>query len=117
MAWSSCLPCPRCWPGWPPWPHGSAAGPLPAPRIPRPAGWEIRFELPAPGRCTVVGMSTIELFTIGQLSRRTGVPARTIRFWSDQGLVPPTARSAAGYRLYDAEAVARLDLIQTLREL
>jgi DNA-binding transcriptional MerR regulator len=62
-------------------------------------------------------MSTAELFTIGQLSRRTGVPARTIRFWSDQGLVPPTARSAAGYRLYDAEAVARLDLIQTLREL
>jgi DNA-binding transcriptional MerR regulator len=62
-------------------------------------------------------MSTVELFTIGQLSRRTGVPARTIRFWSDQGLLPPTARSAAGYRLYDAEAVARLDLIQTLREL
>jgi DNA-binding transcriptional MerR regulator len=62
-------------------------------------------------------MSTAELFTVGQLARRTGVPARTIRFWSDQGLVPPAARSAAGYRLYDAEAVARLDLVQTLREL
>ena len=34
-------------------------------------------------------MSTAELFTVGQLARRTGVPARTIRFWSDQGLVPP----------------------------
>jgi DNA-binding transcriptional MerR regulator len=62
-------------------------------------------------------MSTDELYTVGQLARRTGVPARTIRFWSDQDLVPPTARSAAGYRLYDAEAVARLDLVQTLREL
>jgi len=63
-------------------------------------------------------MSTgAELFTIGQLARRTGVPARTIRFWSDQGLVPPTGRSASGYRLYDAAAVARLDLVRTLREL
>ena len=61
--------------------------------------------------------TTAELFTIGQLARRTGVPARTIRFWSDAGLVPPTARSGSGYRLYDADAVARLDLVRTLREL
>jgi DNA-binding transcriptional MerR regulator len=63
-------------------------------------------------------MSTAgELFTIGQLATRTGVPARTIRFWSDAGLVPPASRSGSGYRLYDAEAVARLDLVRTLREL
>jgi len=55
--------------------------------------------------------------SIGQLARRTGVPARTIRFWSDAGLVPPAARSASGYRLYDAAAVARLDLVLALREL
>jgi DNA-binding transcriptional MerR regulator len=58
-----------------------------------------------------------EFFTIGRLARRTGVSARTIRFWSDAGLVPASARSAAGYRLYDAEAVARLDLVRTLRDL
>ena len=58
-----------------------------------------------------------ERFTIGQLARRTGVPTRTVRFWSDAGLVPPASRSATGYRLYDAAAVARLDLIRTLREL
>ena len=58
-----------------------------------------------------------EMFTIGQLARRTGVPARTIRFWSDAGLVPPAGRSASGYRLYDADAAARLDLVRTLREL
>ncbi|WP_055478227.1 MerR family transcriptional regulator [Sphaerimonospora mesophila] len=58
-----------------------------------------------------------EPLTIGQLARRTGVPVRTIRFWSDIGLIPPTERTAGGYRLYDAEAVARLDLIRTLREL
>ncbi len=61
--------------------------------------------------------ATAELCTIGQLARRTGVPARTIRFWSDAGLVPPAARSGSGYRLYDADAVARLDLVRTLREL
>ena len=58
-----------------------------------------------------------ELFTIGQLAMRTGVPARTIRFWSDAGLVPPAGRSASGYRLYDADAAARLELVMTLREL
>ncbi|NKY57638.1 MerR family transcriptional regulator [Nocardia flavorosea] len=57
------------------------------------------------------------LFTIGQLAQRTGLDARTIRFWSDTGLVPPTTRSPAGYRLYDTEAVARLELVHTLREL
>ena len=63
-------------------------------------------------------MSTdAELFTIGQLAARTGLTARTIRFWSDAGLVPPAGRSASGYRLYDAAAVARLDLVRTLREL
>ena len=63
-------------------------------------------------------MSTdAELFTIGQLAARTGLTSRTIRFWSDAGLVPPTGRSASGYRLYDAEAVARLELVRTLREL
>jgi len=63
-------------------------------------------------------MSTAgELFTIGQLATRTGVPTRTIRFWSDAGLVPPAARSGSGYRLYDADAAARLDLVRTLREL
>ncbi|SEG16779.1 DNA-binding transcriptional regulator, MerR family [Thermomonospora echinospora] len=63
-------------------------------------------------------MSTsAELFTIGQLADRCGVSARTVRFWSDAGLVPPAGRSAGGYRLYDAEAVARLDLVRSLREL
>ncbi|MFG1709641.1 MerR family transcriptional regulator [Nonomuraea sp. M3C6] len=58
-----------------------------------------------------------ELYTIGRLARRTGLSVHTIRFWSDSGLVPPTGRSAGGYRLYDATAVARFDLVRTLREL
>ncbi|GLZ09003.1 MerR family transcriptional regulator [Actinomadura sp. NBRC 104412] len=57
------------------------------------------------------------LYTIGELARRTGLPVRTIRFYSDAGLVPPTDRTHAGYRLYDLDAVARLDMVRTLREL
>ncbi|WP_406173620.1 MerR family transcriptional regulator [Streptomyces sp. NBC_00996] len=57
------------------------------------------------------------LFTIGELSRSTGLSVRTIRYWSDEGALPPVARSSGGYRLYDAASVARLELIRTLREL
>ncbi|MEU0135327.1 MerR family transcriptional regulator [Streptomyces sp. NPDC006296] len=57
------------------------------------------------------------LLTIGLLAHRTGLPVRTLRFWSDEGAVPPVARSAAGYRLYDAGSVARVELVRTLREL
>jgi DNA-binding transcriptional MerR regulator len=55
--------------------------------------------------------------TIGQLARRTGLDARTLRFWSDEGVVPPVTRSPSGYRLYDAGSVARVELVRTLREL
>lgn len=58
-----------------------------------------------------------ELLTIGQLSQRTGMPVRTIRYWSDIGALPPAGRSAGGYRLYDAQCAARLQLVRTLREL
>ncbi|WP_405566989.1 MerR family transcriptional regulator [Streptomyces sp. NBC_01167] len=57
------------------------------------------------------------LYSIGELARRTGATVKTIRFYSDCGLVPPTDRSPAGYRLYDNGAVARLDLVRTLRDL
>lgn len=62
-------------------------------------------------------MAEEPLLTIGQLARRTGVPVRTIRFWSDEGVLPETDRSSGNYRRYDGRAVARLDLVRTLREL
>ncbi|MFJ5925276.1 MerR family transcriptional regulator [Kitasatospora sp. NPDC092948] len=58
-----------------------------------------------------------ELVTIGELARRTGLTVKTIRFYADTGLVPSTDRSPAGYRRYGAQAVARLQLVRTLREL
>ncbi|MFY9863402.1 MAG: MerR family transcriptional regulator, partial [Trebonia sp.] len=54
------------------------------------------------------------LLRIGGLARRVGVPVRTIRFWSDSGLVPPASRTDGDRRLYDAACVARLELVTTL---
>ncbi|WP_067813873.1 MerR family transcriptional regulator [Nocardia inohanensis] len=57
------------------------------------------------------------LFTIGALAERTGLTVKTIRFYADKGIVPATTYSPGGYRLYDTEALARLELVRTLREL
>ncbi|MFB9679283.1 MerR family transcriptional regulator [Streptosporangium vulgare] len=57
------------------------------------------------------------LYSIGDLARRTGLTVKTVRFYSDRGIVPPTGRSPAGHRLYGIDAVARLDLVRTLRDL
>jgi DNA-binding transcriptional MerR regulator len=57
------------------------------------------------------------LYSIGDLARRTGLTVKTIRFYSDCGILPPTNRSPAGHRRYDIDAVTRLDLVRTLRDL
>lgn len=56
-------------------------------------------------------------YRIGELARLSGLSVKTIRFYSDRGLVPPAERTEAGYRVYDERALARLELIRALREL
>ncbi|MFC4312414.1 MerR family transcriptional regulator [Steroidobacter flavus] len=55
-------------------------------------------------------------YTIGELARISGVAVRRIRFYSDEGLLPPLSRSTGNYRIYSDADVARLQLIRTLRE-
>ena len=52
---------------------------------------------------------------IGEVARRTGLPVKTIRYYCDEGLLQPKARSAGGYRLFDAENLAELTIIRALR--
>ena len=54
--------------------------------------------------------------SIGQVSKRTGISVKTLRFWSDAGLVPPSDRTESGYRLYSEADLAKLDLVRTLRD-
>ncbi|MYX33878.1 MULTISPECIES: MerR family transcriptional regulator [unclassified Streptomyces] len=54
---------------------------------------------------------------IGELAGRAGVSVKTVRFYSDRGLLPESGRSAGGHRRYAPEALARLRLIRSLRAL
>jgi DNA-binding transcriptional MerR regulator len=54
---------------------------------------------------------------IGELARRSGLSVKTIRYYSDVGLVPEATRDPSGYRRYDGQALVRLEFVRTLREL
>ncbi|WP_433201708.1 TIGR03086 family metal-binding protein [Dactylosporangium sp. CS-047395] len=58
-----------------------------------------------------------ELLSIGALARRTGLPVKLVRHWSDLGIVPAAGRTGAGYRRFEPRAVARLEFARTLRQL
>jgi DNA-binding transcriptional MerR regulator len=50
--------------------------------------------------------------TVSALAGQAGLSADTVRYYERVGLLPEPARSAAGYRLYDQDAVGRLRLIR-----
>ena len=54
---------------------------------------------------------------IGELARRTGCPAQTIRYYERAELLPPPLRSEGNYRLYGEAHVERLDFIRRCRSL
>jgi DNA-binding transcriptional MerR regulator len=54
-----------------------------------------------------------QMMTIGELARAGGVATPTLRYYEQEGLLTPTARSPAGYRLYDAGAVEQLRFIRS----
>ena len=56
-------------------------------------------------------------FTVGQLARATGVPAKTIRYYEQVGVLPVPRRSDAGYRHYSRHDVHRLLFIRRARAL
>ncbi|MEU8267605.1 MerR family transcriptional regulator [Sphaerisporangium sp. NPDC049002] len=56
-------------------------------------------------------------YTIGQLSKLSGLPVKTIRFYSDVGVLPERSRTPAGYRMYGESDLARLELVRALRDI
>lgn len=52
---------------------------------------------------------------IGRLSQLTGVSSETIRYYEKEKLMPPAARSANNYRIYDQIHVERLTFIKNCR--
>ncbi|KQU74742.1 MerR family transcriptional regulator [Aminobacter sp. DSM 101952] len=56
------------------------------------------------------------IYTIGELSKLSGITVRKLRFYSDRGLLPPTIRAESGYRMYSGADLERLGLILALRD-
>jgi DNA-binding transcriptional MerR regulator len=54
---------------------------------------------------------------IGELAATAGVSAKTIRYYEAIGLLPPPARTLAGYRTYGPADRERLHFIRTARDL
>ncbi|MEV7601177.1 MerR family transcriptional regulator [Kitasatospora sp. NPDC089797] len=57
------------------------------------------------------------LWSIGELAEHAGVTVKTVRFYSDRGLLPEARRSSGGHRRYGPEALERLLLVRSLRTL
>ncbi|MFJ3204739.1 MerR family transcriptional regulator [Streptomyces sp. NPDC086989] len=60
---------------------------------------------------------TQDTWSIGELAAATGLPVKTLRYYSDSGLLPVAARSTGGHRRYGPEAWERIRLIRRLRAL
>lgn len=54
---------------------------------------------------------------IGQAAERSGVPAKTIRYYESIGLIQPAERSSGGYRVYDDKDVQTLRFVNRARNL
>jgi MerR family Zn(II)-responsive transcriptional regulator of zntA len=52
------------------------------------------------------------MLTIGKLASLTGVTNDTLRYYEQEDLITPAAKSPAGYRLYDAESARRIHFIK-----
>ena len=55
------------------------------------------------------------LLRVGELAKRTGITVRALHHYDTIGLLSPSARSDAGYRLYNREDLARLHQVLALR--
>lgn len=64
-----------------------------------------------------MNISEDTLYSIGEVAHRTGLSVSAIRYYADEGLVRPTDATDGGHRLYDVDAIARLEFVRTLRDL
>jgi len=61
--------------------------------------------------------SSTSTMHIGELAERTGLSLRTIRHYDDVGLLPATARTDGGFRVYSEEDFERLMVIKQMKPL
>ena len=66
---------------------------------------------------SIADVNSNNLFSIEQVSARTGLTKRTLRYYEEVGLLPPTGRTEGNYRRYNEEDIQRLERIKKLRDL
>lgn len=55
-------------------------------------------------------------YKIGELARLSGVSVKTLRFYADQGVLPPSEVTESGHRWYTDLDHARLEAVRSLRD-
>ena len=60
---------------------------------------------------------TVKAYTVSQLAKMAGVSVRTLHHYDHIGLLEPSARTEAGYRLYGQRELLRLQQILFFKEL
>src|SRR5262252_5755284 len=55
--------------------------------------------------------------TIGNLARQANVNVQTIRYYERRQLLPEPKRTAAGYRVYSADSIQRINFVKSAQEL
>lgn len=58
-----------------------------------------------------------EALKVGELAKRTGLTVRTLHHYDEIGVLKPSLHTEAGYRLYTAADIARLQQVLSLRHL
>jgi len=56
-------------------------------------------------------------FFIGEVARQTGLSIHTLRFYEAERLLPESARTESGYRVFSAENIENLRFIKQAQEL
>jgi DNA-binding transcriptional MerR regulator len=59
-----------------------------------------------------VALQTEVLLRVSAVAKQADVPARTVRFYADAGLLRPIARGENGYRYFGEDAVERVHLLR-----
>ncbi len=58
-----------------------------------------------------------ELFTIGELAKKSGLKVSTLRFYERKGLLPLARRNAANYRLFSGDALSQILFVRRAQSL
>src|SRR5450759_5270349 len=60
---------------------------------------------------------TLTALTVGQVAEQFGVTVRSLHYYDEIGLLVPSERTSAGYRLYTTRDITRLQNVVVYRRL